>query len=291
MTSVSQAVATRDNSPAGLVQQYKPTFAEMLPSHINADHWASLAVGALRKDPALAQAAANDTGVFMSQLVNSARLGLEPGTEQFYLTVRKVKGVPKVLGIVGYMGMIELIYRAGAVSSVIAECVFTNDRFTYTPGRDVRPTHEIDWDSDDRGALRLVYAYAIMKDGATSKVVVLNKGKINSIKTSSQGADSQYSPWQTNPEGMWLKSAVRQLYKWVPTSAEYRKEQLRAVAEVAAERNVKVIPTDGEPLQDSEHIDPVTGEVFDAAPEDESEVVDGELVDWPETRQPGSGAR
>ena len=204
----------------------------------------------------------------MGALSHAARLGLEAGTEQFYLTPRKYKGRLEVLGIPGYQGLVELMYRAGAVSSVIAEVVYASDGFDYQPGRDERPTHVIDWDADDRGAMRLVYAYAVMKDGATSRVVVLNRQAIDRIKRSSQGADSDYSPWRTNPEAMWLKSAVRQLAKWVPTSAEYRKEQIRAVQEVHAEMAAKASgPTVLEqtfPTDMGADIDPLTGEVLDA---------------------------
>src|SRR5690606_33619958 len=89
------------------------------------------------------------------------------------------------------------------------------------------------WDSEDRGPLRLVYAYARLHSGATSKVVVLNRAEVMAIKKSSMGSDSNYSPWQTSEAAMWLKSSVRQLRKWVPTSAEYR-DQLRADAEGVA---------------------------------------------------------
>ena len=37
-------------------------------------------------------------------MLDAARLGLEPGTEQFYLTPRKVKGQMEILGIVGESG-------------------------------------------------------------------------------------------------------------------------------------------------------------------------------------------
>ncbi len=277
--SVGTAVARRDNSPAALVKEYTPDFATMLPSHIKPEQWARLAIGALRRDPKLARAAANDTGTFMAQLANAARLGLEPGTEQFYLTIRKEKGVEKVLGVPGYQGLIELMYRAGAVASVVAEVVYSGDTFDYVPGRDERPRHIIDWDAEDRGTLRLAYAYAVMKDGATSKVVVLNRADITRTKKSSQGSDSQYSPWQTNPVAMWLKSAVRQLAKWVPTSAEYRKEQLRAAQEVWAEREQRehaAAPVPTVVAEDGEYIDELTGEVFAS---ESVEVHDAELVE------------
>jgi recombination protein RecT len=174
------------------------------------------------------------------------------------------------LGIVGYQGYVELMYRAGAVSSVIAEVVYARDGFAYQPGRDEVPVHEIDWDADDRGALRLVYAYARMKDGATSKVIVLNKVAIARVKDKADGVDSEYSPWKTDEAAMWLKSAVRQLQKWVPTSAEYIREQLRAVRDVAAE------PPTVAATQDPPNVNTETGEVLD-----------GEIVDaFPDEAKP-----
>lgn len=270
--TVSNAVAQRDNSPSALIGRYSKDFASVLPSHVKAETWVRLAQGALRKGKRqgdrfeLEIAAANNPGVFLAALLDAARLGLEPGTEQYYLTPRKVAGRLEILGIVGYQGHIELMYRAGAVSSVVAEVVHGADVFRYQPGRDDIPHHEIDWDAEDRGPLRLVYAFARMKDGAISKVVVLNKADIERIKKSSQGSDSQYSPWVNHEAAMWLKSAVRQLQKWVPTSAEYRREQLRAVAEAGR----------------------VAEQVGAPAPTTDPDTFDGEVVeDWPETAQPG----
>jgi recombination protein RecT len=240
--TISNAVAKREAGPGAMVRQYQQDFRDVLPTHIKPEQWVRLAQGALKKGKKqggrteLEIAAANNPGVFLAALLDAARLGLEPGTEQFYLTPRKVKGQLEILGIVGYQGLVELMFRAGAISSVVAECVYEHDRFAFRPGQDEIPTHEIDWDADDRGKLRLVYAFARMKDGATSKVVVLNRAAIQRIKATSQGADSQYSPWTTNEPAMWLKSSVRQLAKWVPTSAEYIREQLRAERDVANEQ-------------------------------------------------------
>lgn len=275
MTTTQQALAKADTSPAALIEKYRGDFAQLLPSHINADTWVRLATGALRRDPNLATAARQSPATLMQALSDAARRGLEPGTEQYYLTPRKVKGQWEVLGIVGYQGLIELIYRAGAVSSVVAEIVYSADTFDYQPGRDDRPTHRVDWDAADRGPLRLVYAYAVMRDGATSKVIVLNRHDIDRIKASSASAGSQYSPWKTHEGAMWLKSAVRQLAKWVPTSAEYITEQLRAVqkAHAAVASGTATVPL-GDLLADGDdpQYDPETGEIVD-------DILDAEIVD------------
>ena len=266
---ISNALATRDQGPAAMVEQFRGDYAALMPSHVNADQWIRLAAGAIRGDKNLEQAARNDVGAFLRELRTAARLGLEPGTEQFYLTPRKSKAhgyKPIIKGIVGYQGIIELIYRAGAVSSVIVEVVRANDSFQYTPGQDERPVHKIDWFGGDRGDLVGVYAYAVMKDGATSKVVVLNQAQVMKAKAKSDGAHSEYSPWNTDEESMWLKTGARRLSKWVPTSAEYVAHQLRAQADTAP---VEVLAaTMPSPLDD---VNPDEGP-FDA------ELVDDEAV-------------
>lgn len=286
--TIAGAVEKRqpDNTPGALVRAYSNDFAAVLPTHIKSATWVRLAQGALKKGkkvqhPKTGQpctelelAASNNPSVFLASLLDAARLGLEPGTEQYYLTPRKVGGRLEILGIVGYQGYIELMYRAGAISSVVAEVVYSGDKFSYKPGVDERPNHEIDWDAEDRGSLRLVYAYAVMKDGATSRVVVMNKAAIDKVKKSSQGSGSEYSPWVQHEAAMWLKSSVRQLAKWVPTSAEYIREQIRAARDIAAEGRPASAPlsipdevVDAEVIEDSpeyqahvsEHAGPTAG--------------------------------
>ncbi|MFI2426557.1 recombinase RecT [Streptomyces sp. NPDC018955] len=286
--TVSNAVAVRDNGPGGMVTQYQEEYAALLPSHVNADQWVRLAVGAIRGNQMLEQAAKTDIGVFLRELKTAARLGLEPGTEQFYLTPRKSKahGYKFIIqGIVGYQGIVELIYRAGAVSSVVVETVRANDTFRYVIGRDERPVHDVDWFGGDRGDLVGVYAYAVMKDGATSKVVILNRQQVMDAKAlsdSAKGKGADYSPWNTNEEAMWLKTAARRLAKWVPTSAEYMREQLRAQAEVASEVPGGFAPPLPQPKADL----PDEGDDAEDEGPIDAEFVDDEPTPWPEVAQP-----
>ena len=257
-------LATRDDSPGAIIEQYRGDVSTLLPSHINADTWIRAAVGAVRRDAKLVEAARNDVGAFMGAVMEAAQKGLVPGTPEYYLTVRKERGTPKIKGIEGYQGIIERIYRAGAAQSVIVEAVRAGDQFTYIPGQHERPVHVVDWFGADRGELVGVYAYAIMQGGATSKVVVLNKAKVMEAKAKSDGARSDYSPWNTGDgEAMWLKTAARRLEKWVPTSNEYRKEQIRAALEVQAEGHA---PTPTPPP----NVNTETGEVYDGELVDES---------------------
>jgi recombination protein RecT len=262
MSNTSNALAERDRKPAALIAAYSNDFATVLPSHVKPETWVRLAQGALRRNPTLEQAAAANPGSLLAALLDAARLGLEPGTEQYYLVPYKDRGRPIVQGIPGYQGEIELMYRAGAVAAVVVELVRANDQFTYRPGVDERPVHEVDW-FGDRGSLVGVYAYATMDNGATSKVVVMSKAEVYEArkKSASYRSKPESSPWTTDEPAMWLKTAAHRLRKWVPTSAEYRRELARASAE--AQRVTEDRPSaDGEPLPLDDAID---GEVVESA--------------------------
>lgn len=283
--TVSQAVATRDNGPQALITKYSADFSRVLPSHIKPDTWIRLAQGALRKGKRIEEgpnkgvfelelAARNNPGTFLAALLDAARLGLEPGTEAYYLTPRKVKGKLEILGIVGYQGYIELMYRAGAVASIVVQAVRANDEYRYHRGVDEVPVHRFPAFARDaqRGPLIGVYAYARMKDGAVSQVVELDQDDIDRIKRANPASGGEYSPWTNWEEAMWLKSAARQLRKWVPTSAEFIREQARALAEAQ-----RVAADVGAP--------PPVGD-------DPEDAIDGEVVGepWPDVAQPGGEA-
>jgi len=106
-----------------------------------------------------------------------------------------------------------------------------------------------------------------MKDGATSKVVVVNKARIKRAKDASSTAGKSFSPWASDEVAMWLKTAAHDLTKWVPTSAEYIREQLRAIRDVSAE------PAQPKP--------PTTPVDVTALPE-QGDVIDAEVIPDPD---------
>lgn len=258
--TTSTAVAKRDEGAGAMIEQYRSDFATVLPSHVRPDTWVRLAQGALRRDKNLARVAQGNPASLMQALLEAARLGHEPGSPEFYL----VPFGNEVQGIEGYRGIVERIYRAGAVSTVKAEVVYEHDQFEWSPTTMDKPVHEFD-PFADRGKIRGAYAYCAMRDGTTSRVVVINQTYIDKVKKESRGSNSNSSPWQKWPEAMILKTVVRRLEAWVPTSNEYLKEQLRAVRDVQAEAPRPLIP----------HDDPKTASVDTAT----GEVVDGEIVD------------
>jgi recombination protein RecT len=281
--SISQAVAVRDEGPGTVLQQSRADLVLVMPSHLQdrVGAWIRTTQGLLRRDEKLMEAARNDVGQFMSVLLDAARLGLEPGTEQYYLVPRwnKKKRCTEVTGVRGYQGEIELMYRAGAVSSVVVDVVCEGDTFVWTPGStDVeslqagrpprwegpqrQPLHQANW-LGTRGRLMGVYAYAIMKDGAVSRVTVLNADDIAATRAKSDSDGQAWSPWATDEKAMWLKTAAHRLAKWVPTSAEIRGDSARPAGDVTI-----TVPTAPLPAPVAEEDEgPIDGElVEDGAP-------------------------
>lgn len=229
----SEVVGT-DGPAFAILRQYCPQLRRLLPSHVKPEAWYAAVYAALfkgvnrsKKDQLDLMTCANaNPESLMFALFDAARQGLDPGTEQYYLTPRPNKNAKnglEVLGIRGYQGEIELIYRAGAVAAVIVDCVRSEDDYRYQRGIDQTPIHRFNpWARKaERGKLVGVYCYCVMKDGAISRVVELNQDDIDRAKRSSPTANSDLSPWNTDEESMWLKTAIHRQQKFVPTSAEY----------------------------------------------------------------------
>ncbi len=265
-TTVTAAVEKRDSGPAEIIRQSRGWFATIVPSHVDANAFVALAVAQLRKNPKLEAAAQRNPQSFMAALSECARLGLVPG-DTFHLVPFEDRrnGTVEITGITDYTGEIELMYRAGAVASVKAEIVYSRDHFRFTTDMD-RPDHAPDW-FGDRGELIGAYAYAVMKDGATSKVVVYSKAQIDEVKAVSKTSGRSDSPWQQWYDRMALKTVLHRLEHFVPTSAEYRREQLRAAAEVAQQVNGAQVTT--------------AAPAPAAAPGYAADIADAEIVDEP----------
>jgi recombination protein RecT len=280
MTTVSDALAKRETGPGALVQQYRQDFADVLPSHVNAKTWIRLATGLLRRDEKLNAISQRNPGSLMQALLECARLGHEPGTESFYL----VPMGNEIEGWEGYRGVVERMYRAGAISSVKAELVKANDGFRFDPSNDERPSHTVDW-FGERGDTLGAYAYAVMQDGGTSKVVVIGKDYIEKVKKESRGSSNASSPWVKWTDAMILKTVIHRLEPFVPTSSEYRRAALRDVATVAAEISDKMPPRPDLPAPAAPAgVDVETGEITDAELVDDAVGLDGSKdASWPET--------
>ena len=249
-------------------RHYAATFAEVLPAHIDAKAFVGAGIGALKRNEDLLAAANNNPDAFLVALMQAATLGHVPGSKEFYLTVRRVRRgndfVPEVQGLEGYQGVIERMYRSGAVASVKIREVCKDDRFEFVDGAMDRPLHEVDWfsplDRNNPENILGAYGYAELTTGAVSRVIVLSKVDLERARDKSDaGSDrgrGSSGPWVTDYRAMVLKTVAHRLEPWVPTSAEYRRvmAEAAAVTEKLEEKNLPAPPP---------NVDPATGEVLE----------------------------
>ena len=194
-----------------------------LPAHMTPDRMARIALTEIRKNAMLGQCAPMS---LFAAVIQSAQLGLEVGNGlgHAYLVPFKdhKKGIIDVQFIPGYRGFLELAWRSGKVKSIHADVVYETDTFDFCMGLDPKLVHKPDLFAEDRG--QMVAAYCVLKTidgGHVFKVI----GAADAIKArnNSKGADSKFSPWNTDPESMWMKTAVRRLFKFMPVSVELQK--------------------------------------------------------------------
>jgi recombination protein RecT len=261
MSTVSNALAQRDQSPTSLVAGYRDDFAAVLPSHLPPATFVRLAQGVLRRDEKLMEAAMRNPGSLMAAMLDCARLGHEPGTEAYYFV--PIKGV--VEGWEGYRGVIERIYRAGAVQSVRAEVVRENDFYEYEEGMP-HPIHRYERFAplEKRGPLVGVWAYAVMAEGGMSRPVEMGREEVLAHRDMNGSNARSDSPWKKWERSMWLKCAVHELEKWVPSSTEYRREITRSGGgAVRAEMSAPISAVGAASPMATPHHDAIEGEVTD----------------------------
>jgi recombination protein RecT len=284
--TVSNAVAQRreDRTAIDFMMSKRGHLRTVLPRSVDVDAFVGTAAGALYANKTLMDYAIGNVDSLFIALMKCAQLGHMPGTDEFYLTPRQEKGRGKVLGIEGYRGVIERMYRSGAVSKVVVREVCENDYFLYVEGEMDKPVHRWGGDgetgasffkSKPRGAMVGAYAYADLVTGATSRVVTLTEDDVLAARDSGgYKATDPYTPWnrldggQAHPEfkgrSMWWKTGAKRLEPWVPTSAEYRRESLRASASAAehavAGRQTPELPASAPPenVVDAEIVDDPT---------------------------------
>jgi len=135
-----------------------------------------------------------------------------PNTDSYYIYARG----RELTGHESYRGIVQRLYRMGAVRNLLAYVVRERDSFEFNPGLHTQPLHRIDW-TGDRGELVAVYAYAMLHTEQYSRVEVLTKAEVEKHKAQG-GPHGPKSPWILWPEQCWLKTAVRRLEPALPTT-------------------------------------------------------------------------
>lgn len=194
------------------LQQYLPK------NTISADRMAKIILSDVRKNPKLM---ACDKMSFLASVATVAQLGLEIGAiGHCYLLpyYNNAKKITECQVIIGYKGLIDLVYRSEKVSTIQANVVDSADEFHFNFGSNPNIYHVPA--REQNGETVYVYAIITFKD-KSFQFVVLTMKEIEKIKSCSNGAkNSSTHPWHQWADEMMKKTALKRLFKYVPISLE-----------------------------------------------------------------------
>ena len=262
-----ESIETRSNGSPTMqqyIRQMQGEIKKALPSVMTPERFSRIVLSALSANPKLSETTPQS---FLGAMMTAAQLGVEPNTPlgQAYL-IPYWNGKTKVLECqfqLGYKGLIDLAYRSGEVSTIMAQVVYENDEFEYAFGLDPKLVHRPA--QHDRGEPVSVYAMFRTKDGGFGYEVM----SMEDIRAHAQRYSKAYSsgPWQTNFEEMAKKTVLKRVLKYAPLKSDF----MRAVSQD------EVVKT--EIAEDMYSVPPVvieveaeTGEVIEQPQNTEAEV-------------------
>jgi recombination protein RecT len=223
-----QAPVQNGVSPYRKVEAYlhkmAPQIKQALPKHIDSDRMARIALTTMKMNPKLLDASIES---LLGAVMQSAQLGLEPNLlgSCYFIPYRNNKtGETTVSFQIGYKGLIDLVYRSGAVLTVVAKEVCENDEFHFEYGLNEDLKHIPA--KNNRGSVTHFYAYAKLKNGG-HYFEVMTCEEINRIRdTHSQAFQFQKgnSIWDKHYEAMAKKTVIKQMIKYLPISVEVQNE-------------------------------------------------------------------
>jgi len=193
-----------------------------LPSAgITAERLIRLATTEMSKNPKLATCTKES---FLGSVMMAASLGLEIGTlGQAYL----IPYGNTCTFIVGWQGLVDLMYRSPLVSNISANIIHANDEFEYEEGANSKLYHKpacnefgLPLPRSKRGPVVGYYAVAKLTNGSTVHEVMSKEDVEEWGRKYSKTYSGKSSPWQTDFDAMALKTCVRRMSKWVPKATE-----------------------------------------------------------------------
>jgi recombination protein RecT len=187
----------------------------VLPKHMDIKRFMRMAANCLMKNPDLKSC---NPASFALAVMNCAEMGLAPTLGEAALV--PYKGIVQAMPM--YQGILKLARMSGQVGMIFAECVYEGDDFAYEMGLNPTLKHVPSPKRTDKSKVIWTYAVAKLKDGNT-QFVVMSEEEIDKVRKSSPASGSKMSPWNTWPDEMRKKTAIKRLAKMLPKSTEMQR--------------------------------------------------------------------
>jgi recombination protein RecT len=213
-----------------LFDQQKPELAKLLPRGMDGERLYRIALTECMKNPKLLECTAESWALAMQ---TCAAQGLYPDSGLGYMYLIPSNNSHKgpdgqwskrmeVRAQRGYQGDIHLARNTGEIADIYSEVVYAKDTYRVVKGLNRNIEHFPYEGDDDPGPLKAVYAVAKLKSGEGA-FVALTRRDVERHKASSKNTDPEKypdSPWNTSEAAMWRKTAIHELFKWIPKSSE-----------------------------------------------------------------------
>ena len=163
---------------------------------------------------------------FVDCILDLARLGITPGSDEAYLIpyFSKNRNAYEVEVIVGPRGLMRLAYESGTVARILAETVCEGDEFDYDYDlgtfkfkkgkRSFASQHERHEATTAAFAQAIIYAQGMTDAQHQKRLIVLSRGDIEYYRGFSKAPDGDL--WGKHFDGAAKKTAIKRLCEQLP---------------------------------------------------------------------------
>lgn len=200
-----------------------------LPKHMDPERMFRIYLTACNTSPLILEC---EPVSIVGAVMRSAAFGLslETVTGEAFIIPRRNKNLGGRYAAnfqIGYKGLRKLALQGDPeLRDMFAYAVYENDVFAFELGLDPKITVHKPAPSGARGKLAQAYAVGVWKDGYR-RFEVIDSDVIERAKKFAGGLDKPDSPWNTNEEAMWRKTALRRLSNQLPLSSDIARELSR----------------------------------------------------------------
>ena len=218
---VSNNVQTFKGMPTTRINEVLGTYQDSLKNLMNSPERAARMIQikstAIKRNPQLQECSPSSIigGMLQAAMLN---LDFNPSLGLCYLVPYGKEAQFQL----GYRGMITLAHRSKEILEIYAEVVYEDDEFYIEYGLNRVLKHVPNFKHiGDSSKVKYAYAVAKTKDGGTF-YTVLSKAQIEALrKRSPMQKFKMNGAWATDYGEMAKAKAIKQLFKYLPSNAEY----------------------------------------------------------------------
>lgn len=193
------------------------------PYPVSVDRFIRVCISALEQKPKLLLV---HPALVMDAFLRCAQLGLEPNTALGHVFIEPVQqredegGRWVVDWILGYKGMVQLIYRSPAIDDLSVTAVHAADEWEYEQGTDAYLMHK--QALAERGDIVFFYVLLWFAGAPKPRFEIVTLEEIDERRNLSSAVQrgDETSAWFTNELSMQRKTCLRIIFPMLPVSPE-----------------------------------------------------------------------